>query len=84
MSTTRHATLRSCDPHASMLEPSALDVADAIFKAATPVLHIHRLERPMWRRKIDSNPRDGRIGPWLSANYSILDDSAWRSKGAWH
>ena len=82
MSSTRHATLSSRDPHANVLEPSALEVADAIFKAATPVLRIHRLEQPLWKRKIASNPRDGRIGPWLSANYSVLDDLAWRSKGA--
>ncbi len=65
-----------------MSELSAAEIAHWIFGAATPVLRIHRLDRPFWKRRIESNPRDGRIGPWLSATYSILDEAAWRSRDA--
>lgn len=59
---------------------SAIEIAESIFKCATPVLHVHRLELPLWKRKIEKNPRDARIGPWLRANYSVLNEAAWREK----
>lgn len=61
---------------------SASEIADSIFRVATPVLQIHRLEAPLWKRKIERNPRDGRIGPWLRAKYSVVNETAWRHKGA--
>ena len=61
---------------------TASEAADSIFKVATPVLRIHSLEGPQWKRKMEKNPRDARIGPWLRANYSVLDEQAWREKGA--
>ena len=61
---------------------TATETAESIFNVATPVLKIHRLEGPQWKRKIEKNPKDARIGPWLRANYSVLNESAWRDKGA--
>jgi hypothetical protein len=61
---------------------SAVDIANSIFAAATPVLHIHRLEAPLWKRKIEKNPKDARIGPWLQADYSVVNEKAWKDKGA--
>lgn len=60
----------------------AIEIADSIFRVATPVLKIQGLELPLWKRKIEKNPKDARIGPWLSAKYAVLDDAAWRAKGA--
>lgn len=64
------------------MSASAIQIAEFIFSAATPVLHIHRLESPLWKRKIERNPRDARIGPWLQARYTVLNERAWREKGA--
>lgn len=72
---------RARNPRSNMLEKSAAEIAESIFETAAPVLRIHRLERPLWKRRIESNPRDGRVGPWLSADYSVLNESAWRGKG---
>lgn len=64
----------------TMSDP-AIKIAESIFCAATPVLHIHRLEAPLWKRKIDQNPSDARIGPWLQARYTVLSEEAWRNRG---
>lgn len=60
---------------------SAIDIAESIFSAATPVLQIDRLEPPFWKRKIESNPRDARVGPWLQARYTVVNEKAWKDKG---
>ena len=60
----------------------AQEFANSIYKAATPVLRIHRLSGPKWKRNIAKNPKDARIGPWLQARYSVVNESAWRDKGA--
>lgn len=60
---------------------TAVDIAERIFQVATPILKIHRLDGPPWKRKIENNPQDPRIGPWLRAHYAILNESAWRDKG---
>ena len=59
---------------------SASEVAEVIFQGATPVLRIHALSAPRWKRKIERNPNDARIGPWLQAKYTVVDQSAWREK----
>ncbi len=64
------------------MTPSALDIADSLFSAAAPVLRIERLHLPLWKRKIEQNPKDARIGPWLSSKYVVLDDAVWRARGA--
>jgi hypothetical protein len=56
--------------------------AESIFQAASPVLRIHAVGGPSWKRNIAKNPRDSRIGPWLRGKYDVLNDEAWRSKGA--
>lgn len=61
---------------------NAVEAANVIYHAATPVLSINRLVGPLWKRKIEKNPRDARIGPWLRAEYAVLDDLAWREIGA--
>lgn len=53
--------------------------ATAIFEAATPILKIHGLSGPRWRRNVATG---GRVGPWLQATYSIVDEKKWASKGA--
>lgn len=60
----------------------AIQHAQAIFQAASPVLRIHAVGGLKWKRKIEKNPRDARIGPWLRGEYDVLDDAVWRSKGA--
>jgi hypothetical protein len=57
-------------------------LAEAIYKAATPVLRIYGLSEPRWKRSIPKNPKDARIGPWLQARYEIKSEAAWREKGA--
>lgn len=64
------------------MSSSAIRIADSIFQASTPVLRIDRLVPPLWKRKIEKNPQDARIGPWLRADYSVLNERAWRDKGA--
>ncbi|MGE8397875.1 MAG: hypothetical protein ACN6NT_09755 [Comamonas sp.] len=58
---------------------TAFQIANSIFEAATPILKIHGLSGPRWRRNVASG---GRIGPWLQADYSVLDEKKWLSKGA--
>ncbi len=64
------------------MQSSAQVLAESIYAAATPVLHIQRLTGPRWKRKIEKNPCDARIGPWLQAQYTVVNDAAWRNKGA--
>lgn len=52
--------------------------ATAIFEAAHPILKIHGFGGRRWRRHVTEGSR---IGPWLEASYSILDEKAWKSKG---
>lgn len=61
---------------------SAIEIAESIYCAATPVLKIQSLESPLWRRKIESNPKDARVGPWLQARYAVVNEKAWRERGA--
>lgn len=60
----------------------AIDLANSIYNAASPVLRIHGLTAPRWKRNIAKNPKDARIGPWLQAKYTVVNDSVWRDKGA--
>lgn len=53
--------------------------ATSIFEAATPILKIHGLNGPRWKRNV---AKGARIGPWLQADYSVLDEKKWASKGA--
>lgn len=60
--------------HMSTL-PTAL--AREIFQAAKPVICIHAVGGPRWKRNVASG---GRIGPWLPARYDILDQAAWEAR----
>lgn len=56
--------------------------AESIFLAASPVLRIHAVGGPLWKRNIAKNPSDARIGPWLRGKYEVLNEEVWRSRGA--
>lgn len=47
--------------------------------AATPVLRIHSVGGPRWRRNV---AKGGRIGPWLQGRYDVLDAATWARPGA--
>ena len=51
----------------------------AIFNAATPVIIIFGVGGKRWKRNV---AKGARIGPWLQGNYEIVNEPAWRSKGA--
>lgn len=53
--------------------------ARSIYNAATPVIKIHGVGGRQWKRNVASG---GRIGPWLQGSYDIMNDAAWRKKGA--
>ncbi len=48
-----------------------------IFQAATPVIRIDSIGGRRWRRNVASG---GRIGPWLQAQYEILNNRVWAAK----
>lgn len=56
----------------------AIQHAQAIFSAATPVIKIHSVGGPRWKRNV---AKGARIGPWLQGTYDIVNDVAWRKKG---
>lgn len=51
--------------------------ASAIFNAATPVIRIHGVGGKSWKRDV---AKGSRVGPWLPAQYEIVDELAWRDK----
>jgi hypothetical protein len=53
--------------------------ASAIFSAATLVIRIHSVGGKRWKRNV---AKGCRIGPWLPAQYEIVDELAWRHKEA--
>jgi hypothetical protein len=53
--------------------------AEIIFNAATPVINIFRVGGKRWKRNVAKGPR---IGPWLQGEYRIINEMAWRHKGA--
>lgn len=57
---------------------TAFQIATNIFDAATPIIKIHGLGGQRWCRNVATGSR---IGPWLQASYTILDEVAWNSKG---
>lgn len=56
---------------------TALDHASEIFRAATPVLRIHAVGGRKWKRNV---AKGSRIGPWLPAQYEILDPRTWADR----
>ena len=55
-----------------------IDHARRIYNAATPILRINSIGGRLWKRN-DATPAK-RTGPWLPANYQIIDRSAWKRK----
>lgn len=64
------------------MQQNTQELANSIYLAATPVLRIHRMFSPRWKRSIPQNPSDARIGPWLQADYTVVNESAWKEAGA--
>ena len=57
----------------------AVKHARTIFDAATPAIKIFGVGGKSWKRNV---AKGARIGPWLQGNYEIINEPAWRSKGA--
>lgn len=53
------------------------EVISYLVGKSTPVLMVSEIGGREWYRK----PKDRRRGPWLSANYSVINETAWRRKG---
>jgi hypothetical protein len=48
-----------------------------IYDTATPVLRIHGVGGRRWKRKV---AKGGRIGPWLQAQYDVVNRSVWQAR----
>lgn len=57
----------------------AIHHAQTIFTAAKPIIKIHGVGGKSWRRNV---AKGNRIGPWLQGDYTILNESIWKEKGA--
>jgi hypothetical protein len=57
----------------------ALQHAQTIYAAAKPIIKIHGVGGKRWKRNV---AKGARIGPWLQGDYSIVNESVWREKGA--
>lgn len=64
-------------PGLQTTEQQATITAYRIFNASAPVLRIRGLGGKMWKRNVASG---GRIGPWLQADYDILDERKWKER----
>ncbi|CAN7782423.1 hypothetical protein LJR296_008110 [Cupriavidus necator] len=53
--------------------------AQKLFRAAVPVIRISGVGGRHWKRNVE---KGARVGPWLQGSYDILNDAAWRRKGA--
>jgi hypothetical protein len=53
------------------------DVANEIYSDATPVLRIDGVGGRRWRRNV---AKGSRIGPWLQAQYEVLDRRVWEAR----
>ena len=56
---------------------SVIEHAYAIFHAATPVIRIHGVGGKRWKRNV---AKGGRIGPWLQADYEIVNRAVWGAR----
>lgn len=48
-----------------------------IFQTAIPVIRIHGIGGRRWKRNV---AKGGRVGPWLQAQYDILDSRVWGAR----
>ena len=56
---------------------ATIDRATEIYQAATPVIRINGVGGSRWKRNV---AKGGRIGPWLQADYEILDQFTWGTR----
>ena len=49
----------------------------AIYRAASPVIRIHGVGCERWKRNVS---KGSRIGPWLRAQYEIVDIPVWEAR----
>lgn len=61
------------------MEKIAIQHALTIYSAAKPIIKIHGVGGKRWKRNVATG---GRIGPWLQGDYSIVNESVWKEKGA--
>jgi hypothetical protein len=59
------------------MKSTAVEHARAIFSAATPVIRIRGIGGKRWKRNV---AKGARIGPWLQANYDILNKPIWEAR----
>jgi hypothetical protein len=57
----------------------AVQYAKTILIEATLVIRIFGVGGKPWKRNV---AKGARVGPWLQGDYEILDEQAWKSKGA--
>jgi hypothetical protein len=53
------------------------NLAYQVFDAATPIIRIRGLGGRMWKRNVAGGAR---VGPWLQAEYDILDHAKWKAR----
>lgn len=53
------------------------ETGSEIYRQATPVIRIHGIGGQRWKRNV---AKGGRIGPWLQAQYEILNPAAWSAR----
>lgn len=56
---------------------SATKMAYRIYDAAVPTIQIQGLGGKLWKRNV---AKGARIGPWLQADYRILDERRWKER----
>lgn len=61
------------------MDNKALRFTGAILDAASIVLKLRGLGGRRWKRGV---AKGARIGPWLQAEYEVVDQKEWQSKGA--
>lgn len=54
------------------------EILSYLVSKSTSVLTVSEIGGREWYRK----PKDGRRGPWLSAKYSVINETAWRRKSS--
>lgn len=59
------------------MQTPALHFANQIYQAAQPVIQIHSVGGPRWKRNV---AKGARIGPWLPAKYEIINHDVWEAK----
>jgi hypothetical protein len=61
------------------METIAKQYTRSIFNQSTLVIEISGIGGKLWKRNVT---KGSRIGPWLQANYEIVNTGAWKSKEA--